>query len=57
MYDSNRMRGFRGGGVDRGTPPEKSQNIGVLSNTALDPLENHKATKPTFNIRPSSARQ
>ena len=45
-----------GGGVDRGPePPEKSQNIGFPSNTGLDPLKNHKATKPTFNVGPSSA--
>ena len=33
---------------DRGSgpPPEKSQNIGFLSNTGLDPLKNHKASKP-----------
>ena len=39
------------------TPPEKSQNIGFLSNTGLDSLENHKATKPAFNSGPLSARQ
>ena len=38
-------------------PPEKSQNIGFLSNTGPDPLKNHKATKPAFNVGPSSARQ
>ena len=37
--------------------PEKSQNIEFSSNTGLDPLKNHKATKPAFNVRPSSARQ
>ena len=42
---------------DRGPdPPEKSQNIGFLSNTGPDPLKNHKATKPEFNVG-SSARQ
>ena len=35
------------GGLD---PPEKSQNIGLLSNTGPDPLENHKAIKPAFNV-------
>ena len=44
--------GGRGSG-----PPEKSQNIGFLSNTGQDPLKNHKATKPAFNVWPSSARQ
>ena len=27
------------------------QRVGVLSNTGPDPLENHKATKPAFNVR------
>ena len=41
---------------DRGSrPPEKSQNIGFHSNTGLDPLKNHKAIKPVFNVEPSSA--
>ena len=39
------MCGSRGGG-----PPEKSQNIGFLSNTGQNPLKNHKATKPAFNV-------
>ena len=45
----------RTGGPD--PPPEKSQNIGFLSNTGPDPLKNHKATKPAFNVGPPSARQ
>ena len=40
-----------------GPPPEKSQNIGFLSNTGPDPLKNHKASKPEFNVGPSLARQ
>ena len=32
-----------------GTPPEKSQNIGFLSNSGPDPLKNYKATEPAFN--------
>ena len=28
---------------------------GFLSNTGPDPLKNHKATKPAFNVGPSSA--
>ena len=40
------------------TPPLKNhKNEGFLSNTGPDPLENHKATKPAFNVGPSSARQ
>ena len=49
-----------GGGGDRGsgTPPEKSQKYSVFfSNTGPDPLKNRKATKPTFNVGPSLARQ
>ena len=45
-------------GVDRGPDPMKNhKNIGFLSNTGRDPMENHKATKPAFNVGPSSARQ
>ena len=44
-----------GGGQGVLTPTEKSQkNIGFLSNTGPDPLKNHKATKPAFNVGPSS---
>ena len=52
------MGGSRGG-VDRGSePPLKNlKNLGFLSNTGPDPLINHKATKQTFNIGPSLARQ
>ena len=41
-----------GGGQGVRTPlPENSlKNIGFLSNTGPDPLINHKATKPAFNI-------
>ena len=47
-----------GGGGTGGTgSPEKSQNKEFLSNTGPDPLKNHKASKPAFNIGPSSARQ
>ena len=50
------MRGSRGGqGVPIPPPPEKSQNIRFLSNTGPDTLKNHKATKPAFNVGPSSA--
>ena len=42
----------------RTPPPQKSQkNIGFLSNTCSDPLKKHKATKPAFNVGPTSARQ
>ena len=45
------------GGRRSGPSPEKSQNIGFLSNTGPDLLEKHNASKPAFNVRPSSARQ
>ena len=51
------MRGSRGGGGGGrgpGPPLENHKNIGFLS---PDPLKNHKATKPAFNVGPSSARQ
>ena len=38
-------------------PPEKSQKVGVLSNTGLDPLKYLKATEPAFSVGPSQARQ
>ena len=45
-----------------GPPPPSplnkiTKNIGLLSNTGLDPLKNHKATKQAFTVEPSSARQ
>ena len=45
-------------GADTGglNPPEKSLNIGFLSNTGPDPLKNYKS-KLEFNVGPSSARQ
>ena len=56
IYPSRDMCGSRGGGGGGGQdPPRKSQSYGLLSNTGLDPLENHKATKPAVNVGPSSA--
>ena len=46
-----------GQGVRTPPPPENHKNEGFLSNTGPDPLANHKATKPAFNVGPSSARQ
>ena len=46
--------------------PERAEGVrtlenhkakGFLSNTGSDPLENHKGTKPAFNVGPTSARQ
>ena len=49
----------RSSGGDRGSRPplQNHQNLGFLSNTGPDCLKNHKATKPEFNVGPSSARQ
>ena len=45
-----------GGGGDWTPPPLKNlNNVGVFSNTSPDPLKDHKATKPAFNIGPPSA--
>ena len=50
------MGGSRGGGRGSGPPPLKNhKNIGFLSNTVPDPLENHYATKPGFKVGPPSA--
>ena len=52
------MRISRGGGGGTGgldNPLENHKNIGFLSNTGLDPLKNHKATEPAFNLGPLSA--
>ena len=53
------MRGSRGVQGVR-TKPEKSQKYRVswhLSNTGPDPLKNHKAAKPAFNVETSPAGQ
>ena len=50
-------KGEGGRGLGVRTNPERSQKIGFLSNTCPDPLKNRKATRPEFNVRPSSGRQ
>ena len=50
------MRGSRGGTRVRTPPPPPLKNkkkLGFLSNPGKDPLKNHKATKPAFNVGPS----
>ena len=54
---SNALRLSRGGGQGVVPPPhthtlKNHKNIGFLSNTGPDPLKNHKATKPAFNVGP-----
>ena len=39
-----------GGGQGVRTPRKIHKNTGFLSNTGSDPLKNHKATKPAFNV-------
>ena len=51
------MRGSRWGGTGVPDPPENAQNIGFLSNTGPNPLNNHKATKLAFNVGPSLTHQ
>ena len=52
------MHGSRGqGGQGVGPPLKNYKNKEFLSNTGPDSQENHKATKPAFNVGPSSARQ
>ena len=54
------IRGSRWGtgGPDHPPPPLKyHKNKGFLSNTGPDYLKYHKATKPAFNVEPSSVRQ
>ena len=53
QYHGRIQRGDRGSG----TPLKNQENIGFLSKTGPDPLKNHKASKPQFNVGPSSARQ
>ena len=51
------MCGSRGRDRGSGLPQKNHKNVGFLSNTGPDPLKKHKAVKPAFNARPSSARQ
>ena len=51
------MGGFRLGDRGSGPPQKNPRNIGFHSNTGPNPLKKHKATKPAFNVGPSSARQ
>ena len=49
--DTYHARIQRGEG-NRGSLLENHKNIGFLSNTGTDPLKNHTATKPAFNVGP-----
>ena len=40
---------------DRGSgPPKNQKTVGFPSNTGPDSQNNHKVTKPAFNVGPSS---
>ena len=55
QYSFNAMRGFSGvGGRGSGYHPENLKAKGFLGNTGPDPLKNHKATTPAFNVGPLS---
>ena len=47
----------KGGGQGVRMPLKNHKNIGFLSNTDPDPLNNHKAAQPAFNNGLSLARQ
>ena len=52
------MCGSRGGGTGGPDPLLKiHKNIGFHITTGPDPLKKHNATKPAFNVGPTSARQ
>ena len=62
MHRSRQGEGGGGGGGGTGgpAPPPPLKNhkaIWFLSNTGPDALKNYKATKPDFNVGPSSASQ
>ena len=46
----------RGGRV-YGRPLKNNKTIGFLINTGPDPIKNHKAMRPAFNVGPRSARK
>ena len=54
MNGLGRVRCGSRGGTGGPHPLKNHKNIGFLSNTGPDPLKNHKATKPVFNVWPSS---
>ena len=55
------MRGSRGGGQGVLMEPiyfsQNHKAKGFLSNTGPDPMKNHKATEPAFNVGPSMSHQ
>ena len=49
--------GGGGAGGGGGQPLKNHKNIGFPNITCPDPLKNHKAAKPTFNVGPSTVCQ
>ena len=57
LVEENSYADPEGGGDRVSGPPLKNlKSIGFLSKIGTKPLEVHKATKPAFNVGPSSAR-
>ena len=56
MHNTSCVNPEGGGGTGGLDPPPWTINkkIGLLCNTCPDPLKNHKATKPAFNVGPFS---
>ena len=58
LYNKRGSKGETGCPDPPPPPPLKNhKHIGFLSNTGPDPLKNHIATKPAYNVGPSSARE
>ena len=63
VFEHKNLCGSRGGGGggrwdrESGPPLKNHKNMGFLSNSGPDPLENYAATEPTSNVEASSARQ
>ena len=57
FLDDAPMCGSRQGDKGSGPPPALSQNLLFLSHSGLNPLKNHKESKPAVNVGPSTAPQ
>ena len=56
-HDEYHVRIQRGQGVRTPPPLKNHKKLGFDNNTGPVFLKKHKATKPAFNVGPSSARQ
>ena len=50
VHDRTVKMARRAGGPEPPTHLKNHKSIGFLSNTGPDPLKNHKATEPAFNV-------